>query len=181
MLYWWQRVIAVLAAMIADLFISLFVLPQLFTTYDNYWLSWALEITILIAIYVLVTKLFKHVNKVNNASDWAKQNNELTATSSGEVYKAPEKALVFKTVSELISKENIADLHYTTLFVFGHLITEGSKHYIIEIGDSFEVARLEALFDGDIPVITDEVPHNYQGTLMVENGRTFLQWTKLCQ
>ncbi len=181
MIYWWQRIIAILAALTGILFAIYFIAPQIFIVQDSPLLAWMFEIVILVGIYILVIKLFKHINKVKYAQDWAKHNNQLTVTNSGEVYKESEKALVFNTVSELINKDDIAALHYTNLFLHGHLITEGSRYYIIEKDDSGEIARLETLFYGDVPVVADEKPHSYQGTLMVENSRVYLQWAKLDQ
>ncbi len=180
MIFLWQRIVAGLTAIIADLAVIYFIAPQLFITYGNSVFIWILEIAVLVIVYILMAKLFKHINKISYAKDWAQENSELTTTSSGEVYKPSEKTIIFNSVSELINKDNIADLHYTTLLVDGYLVFEGTKKYIVDKTDDTN-ARLEISFDGEVPDVVKDEKNRYKGTLMVENGRTFMQWTTLCK
>ena len=71
MIYWWQRILAVLAAIVADLMAIYFLAPQLFIGGSGVWYTWILEIAILIGVYIIVTKAFERVNDTINAREWA--------------------------------------------------------------------------------------------------------------
>lgn len=182
MVYWWQRLIAVITAIFTDLIIVYFIEPQLFVanTFTTEFITWAIEIAVPVAVYIIVTKIFKHCNKMKYARDWVEQNSQLKMDENGEVTKQAEQVPVFPAVRDLMNKEDIDALHYTTLFVSGYPVTDGSKHYIVDKDETGEAARLEIIYDGSVPV-PDDQKHSFKGTLMVENGRILLQWAKLCR
>lgn len=198
MVYWWQRLIAVITTIFTDLIATYFIRftkPQFFNiSYPDPYDGWhgnvewlvndfkilAVEIALLVVPYIIVTKIFKHCNKMKYARDWVEQNSQLKMDENGEVTKQAEQVPVFPTVRDLMSKDDIDALHYTTLFVSGYPVTDGSRHYIVDKDETGEAARLEVIYDGSVPV-PDDQKHSFNGTLMVENGRILLQWAKLCR
>ena len=185
MVYWWQRLIAVIAeiaAILAYATATCFIEPQFFivNTFTTELITWAFEIALLVVPYIIVTKIFKHCNKMKYARDWVEQSSQLKMDENGEVTKQAEQVPVFPTVRDLMSKDDIDALHYTTLFVSGYPVTDGSRHYIVDKDETGEAARLEVIYDGSVPV-PDDQKHSFNGTLMVENGRILLQWAKLCR
>ena len=139
-----------------------------------------LRSSLLVLFYNLIIKIFKRNNKMKYARDWVEQNSQLKMDENGEVTKQAEQVPVFPTVRDLMSKDDIDALHYTTLFVSGYPVTDGSRHYIVDKDETGEAARLEVIYDGSVPV-PDDQKHSFNGTLMVENGRILLQWAKLCR
>lgn len=139
-----------------------------------------LRSSLLVLFYNLIIKIFKRNNKMKYARDWVKQNSQLKMDENGEVTKQAEQVPVFPAVRDLMNKEDIDALHYTTLFVSGYPVTDGSKHYIVDKDETGEASRLEIIYDGSVPV-PDDQKHSFNGTLMVENGRILLQWAKLCR